>query len=51
MASPVEIAADSLVAQVQIAHLVNGHIPTPINTTHLIYEIGCSDMFTVDEEQ
>ena len=43
-------SASALIAPIQIGHLVNGSIPAPEGTAYVHMEIGCSDMFTADEE-
>ena len=41
-------SGSGLFARVQIAPLVEGRLPIPANATHVMMEIGCSDVRTMD---
>ena len=47
--APARSSPSALKATLHVAHLTNGSIPMPASTENVIMEIGCSDMFTLDE--
>ena len=48
--APARSSSNALKATVQIAHLTNGSIAMPASIESVMMEVGCSDMFTLDEE-
>lgn len=51
LARPQTATPSSLTVSVQVAFLQDGAIQMPNTTDHVILEIGCSDMFTLDDER
>lgn len=50
LATPISQRDGSLFANVQVAHLNKGAIRMPNTTRKVLMEVGCSDMFTMDDE-